>query len=154
MSITIILSIQIKVIFRSLSKASFTLSRCTPRWVPTACSRRTGANRDKFRVRSYIPGSVTDQTRFGEKIDHGYAGNATMHYQCSPGGATLCPSAFRYIPIHYSPRNLRQSLCITTKGHKSRTAKPRCFKVAFKYQCFFVKLLTEMSFAKYKTQFT
>ena len=118
------------------SKASFTLSRCTPRWVPTVCSRRTGANWDKFQVRLYIPGSVTDQTQFGEKIDQRCAGNATMHYQCSPGDATLCPSAFRYVPIHYSPRNLCQSLCITIEGHRSRTAKPRCFKVAFKYQCF------------------
>ena len=32
---------------------------------------RTGTNRDGFRVRSYIPGSATDQARFGAQIDHG-----------------------------------------------------------------------------------
>ena len=53
------------------SKASFTLSRCTPRWVPEVNSRRTGTNRDVIRVRSYIPGSATDQARFGAQIDHG-----------------------------------------------------------------------------------
>ena len=32
---------------------------------------RTGTNRDGIRVRSYIPGSATDQARFGAQIDHG-----------------------------------------------------------------------------------
>jgi len=32
---------------------------------------RTGTNRDGIRVRSYIPGSASDQTRFGAKVDHG-----------------------------------------------------------------------------------
>jgi len=32
---------------------------------------RTGTNREGIRVRSYIPGSATDQTRFGTNIDHG-----------------------------------------------------------------------------------
>jgi len=52
-------------------KASFTLSRCTPRCVPAVFSHRTGTNRDGIRVRSYIPGSATDQARFGAQIDHG-----------------------------------------------------------------------------------
>jgi len=32
---------------------------------------RTGPNRKGRRVRSYIPGSATDQTRLGAKFDHG-----------------------------------------------------------------------------------
>jgi len=32
---------------------------------------RTGTNRDGIRVCSYIPGSATDQARFGAHIDHG-----------------------------------------------------------------------------------
>ena len=32
---------------------------------------RTGTNREGTRVRSYIPGSATDQTRFWAKSDHG-----------------------------------------------------------------------------------
>ena len=31
---------------------------------------QTGTNRNGIRVRSYIPGSATDQTGFGAKIDH------------------------------------------------------------------------------------
>jgi len=54
--------------------APFTLSRCTPWCVPVVCSRgpgRTGTNREGIRVRSYIPGSATEQIRFGAKTDHG-----------------------------------------------------------------------------------
>jgi len=32
---------------------------------------RIGTNRDGIRVRSYIPGSATDQARFGAQSDHG-----------------------------------------------------------------------------------
>jgi len=32
---------------------------------------RTGTNRDGIRVRLYIPGSATDQARFGAHIYHG-----------------------------------------------------------------------------------
>jgi len=32
---------------------------------------RTGTIRDGIRVRSYIPGSATDQAWFGAQIDHG-----------------------------------------------------------------------------------
>jgi len=32
---------------------------------------RTRTNRDRIRVRSYIPGSATDQAQFGVQIDHG-----------------------------------------------------------------------------------
>jgi len=32
---------------------------------------RTGTNRDGIRVRSYIPGSATDQARLGAQIYHG-----------------------------------------------------------------------------------
>ena len=32
---------------------------------------RTGSNREGIRVRSFIPGSATNQTRFRAKSDHG-----------------------------------------------------------------------------------
>jgi len=32
---------------------------------------RTGTNLEGIRMRSYIPGSATEQTRFGAKSDHG-----------------------------------------------------------------------------------
>jgi len=37
----------------------------------TGGPRQTGTNRERIRVRSYIPGSATGQTRFGAKIDNG-----------------------------------------------------------------------------------
>jgi len=88
-------------------------------------------------VRSYIPGSVTDQTRFGEKIDHGCAGNATM-LRCI---TSVALEPLRCVTVHSATSRyttvLPQSLCITTEGQRSRTTKPRCFTVVFKYQWFF-----------------
>ena len=50
---------------------------------------RTRTNREEIKVRSYIPGSATDQTHFGAKRD--------------PGIATICASAFpevlRCVPV-------------------------------------------------------
>ena len=88
---------------------------CTPLCVPAVCSWRTGANRDRIRVRSYIPGSATDQTQFGAKIDHCMSvlvmlWFATVHSRCSFGGATVCPGASRYTMV--LPRE--------------SAAKPRC----------------------------
>jgi len=48
----------------TLTKASFTLSRCTPLCAPAVCSRQIGANREGTLVRSYIPSSDKDQTRY------------------------------------------------------------------------------------------
>jgi len=107
----------------------FTLSRCTPRCVLTVCSRRTGANWEKFRVRSYIPGSATDQTRFGAKKLSRYV---PVMLQCI---TSVAPEAVQCVPVHpdtlqFCPRNLHQSPGVTTAGHRSRTAKARCFTVA------------------------
>ena len=84
---------------KQLCKASFTLSRCTHRCVPAVFSRGTWTNREGIRVRSYIPGSVTDQTRFEKEV-------------VCPGYATVCDGAIpalprrrfdvsRCVPIHY-----------------------------------------------------
>jgi len=61
-----------KQMYYDIIKVSFTLSRCTPRCVPAAGGPgRTGTNREGIRVRSYIPSSDTDQTRFGANNHHG-----------------------------------------------------------------------------------
>jgi len=49
-----------------------------PRQFSAGGPGQTGTNREEIRVRSYIPGSVTDQTWFGAKIDNGLSGNATV----------------------------------------------------------------------------
>ena len=49
---------------------------------------RTGTNREGIRVRSYIPGSATDQIRIGTKVITVMLRFATVHSRCSPGGAT------------------------------------------------------------------
>jgi len=117
-------------------KASFTLSRCTPRWVPAVCSRRTGANRDESGRNSsafihsrqcYGPDPV-----LGKKWSRSVPVMlrfATVHSRCSPGGATVCPDTPRLCPGHR-----RQSPGVTTASDGSRTAKPRCYTVAYEYQ--------------------
>jgi len=47
----------------------------------------------------------------------------------------------------------RQSPDVTTGSHGRRTAKLRCYTVAHEYQQISVELITDMSFAKYRTQF-
>jgi len=81
---------------------------------------RTGTNREGIRVRLYSPDSATDQSRFGAKIG-------------------IAPDAQRCVPVRpdtprFSPGNRRQSSGATTASHDSRTAKPRCFTLAYEYQ--------------------
>jgi len=75
---------------------------------------RTGTNREGFRVRTYIPGSATDQTRFGAKHSSRpvpvMLRFATVHSRCSSGGATVCPGASLY----------------TTVLPRESAAEPRC----------------------------
>jgi len=54
---------------------------------------------------------------------------ATVQPRCSPGGATVRPDTPRICPGHW-----RQSAGVTTRSHGSRTAKPRCYTVAYEYQ--------------------
>ena len=71
---------------KSKSKASLTLSRsgvCPGASRQFVASRRTGAIRDRIRMRSYIPGNPTDQTGFGAKF-----------IPVSPGYATVCDGTF------------------------------------------------------------
>ena len=94
------------------AKASFTLSRSTPRCVPAGCSgpRRTETNRDGIRVRSYIPGSATDQTRFGEKSEHGVSRLCYGLRRCIPG---VSPAALRCVPVRRVTEVGRQSPGVT-----------------------------------------
>jgi len=46
---------------------------------------RNGTNRDGIRVRSYIPGSATDQARFGAQIDQGMSRLCYGLRRCIPG---------------------------------------------------------------------
>jgi len=48
---------------------------------------RTGTNREEIRLRSYIPGSTTDQTRFGAKSDQGLSRLCYGLRRCNPGVA-------------------------------------------------------------------
>jgi len=94
---------------------------------------RTGTNREGIRVRSYIPGSATDQTRFGAKIT--VCPENAMVCRCIPGVAA---EALRYVPVRpdtprFCPENRRQSLGVTTASLGSRTAEPRFFTVAYEY---------------------
>ena len=110
---------------KSNVKASFTLSRCTPRCVPAVYSRRTGANRDESGRKSsafiysrqcYGPGPVwgTNWSRYVPVILR----FATVHSRCRSGGATVCPGVSRYTSV------------------LPRKPAAECFTVAYKYQWF------------------
>ena len=98
-------------------KASFTLSRCTPRCVPAVYRRRTGANRDEsgrnssafiYSRQCYGPGPVwgTNLSRYVPVMLR----FATVHSRCRSGGATVCPGVSRY----------------TTVLPRESAAEPRC----------------------------
>jgi len=141
-------------------KASFTLSQCTPRCVPAVCSRRTGGgDRNEsweIRVRSYIPGSATEQIRFGAKSDHGLS---LLCYGLRQFITGVAPGALRCVPVRpgtprLCPGHRRQSPGVTTASPGSKTAKPRCGKLHnYAYQWNFCELI-DMPFAKYRTQVT
>jgi len=121
------------------AKASFTLFRCTPRCVPAVCSWRTWTNRKGIRGRSYIPGSATDQIQCGAKNDHCLFRLRYGLRRCIPG---VAPEALRCGPVRPDtprlyPGHRRQSPGVTTASHGDRTAKPRCYTVAYEYQWHF-----------------
>jgi len=60
--------------------------------------RRTGTNRDRIRVRSYIPGSATEQIRFGAKRYHGLS---WLCYGLRQFITDVAPEALRCVPIHH-----------------------------------------------------
>ena len=80
-------------------KASSTLSRCTPRssrQFVAGGPGRTGTNRERIRVRSYIPGSATEQIRFGAKSDHGLS---WLCYVLRQFISSVAPEALRCVPV-------------------------------------------------------
>ena len=139
---------------KQLCKASFTLSRCTHWCDPAVCSRGLGSNREGIRVRSYIPGSATNQTRFEKE-------------EVCPGYTTFCDGAFpalprrrysvsRCVPIHHgsalgiggrAPVLLRR---VTEVGRQS----PGVTRQHININDIFVELITYMSFASYRLQGT
>ena len=108
-------------------KASFTLSRCTPRCVPAVYSRRTGTNRDGIRVRSYIPGSATDQARF-----------VAVHFRCRSGGATVCPGVSRYTTV--LPRESAAEPRCHCGGSRKKDGKAPVFHGSIRISIFFLEL--------------
>jgi len=100
---------------------------------------RTGANRGEsweIRVRSYIPGSATDQTRFGAKRDHGLSRWCYGLRRYIPG---VAPEALRCVLVRpdtprLCPGQGRQRPGVNTASHGRRTVKPRCYWVAYEYQ--------------------
>jgi len=96
----------------------------------------TGTNPEGTRVRSYIPGSATDHTRFGAKRDHALSRLCYGLRRYIPG---VSPEALRCVPVRpdtprLCPGHRRHSPGVTTASHGSRTAKPRCYTVAYEYQ--------------------
>ena len=70
---------------------------CASRQYVAGRPGRTGTNCEGIQVRSYIPGSASDRTRFGAKIDHGLS-------RLSYGLLRFIPSvaldALRCVPMH------------------------------------------------------
>ena len=96
---------------------------------------RTGTNREGIRVLSYIPGSATEQIRFGAKIDHGLSWLCYGLRQFITG---VAPEALRCVPVRSDtprlcPGHQRQSPGVTSASPGSKTAKPRCGTVAYNY---------------------
>jgi len=117
-------------------KASFTLSRCTPRCVPAVCSRRTGANRDEsgknscafiYSRQCYGPDPVWGKNR--SRSIPVMLRFACVHSRCSSGGATVYPGASRYTTV--LPR------ASEPRCNNGESRKPRCFTVAFDFQWIF-----------------
>ena len=107
-------------------------------------------------MRSYIPGSVTDQTRFLAKSDHGPSRLCYGLRRYVPG---VAPEVLRCVPLRPNtprlcPGQRRQSPGVTTASHGSRTAKPRCLQYHMNINEMFVERMTDMSFAKYRTRVT
>jgi len=95
---------------------------------------RPETNREGIWVRSYIPGSATDQTRFVTKCDHGLS---RLYYGLRRYIPVLAPEALPCVPVHpdtprLCPGHRRQSPNVTTASHGRRTAKPRCYTEAYK----------------------
>jgi len=93
---------------------------------------RIGTNREGIRVRLYIPGSATEQIRFGAKSDHGLYWLCYGLRQFIPG---VAPEALRCVPVRSDtprlcPGHRRQSPGVTAASPRSKTAKPRCGTVA------------------------
>ena len=70
--------------------------------------------------------------------------------RCTPGEvreAVLCVPVRPDMP-RFCPGNRRQSPGVTTAGHGSRMAKPRCFTVAYEYQWIFCETYNRNVFCK------
>jgi len=75
---------------------------------------RTWTNREGIRVRSYIPGSATDNTRSGAKSDHGLSRLCYGLRRFIPG---VAPGELRCVPVRPDTPRLYS-------GH--RRGRPRC----------------------------
>jgi len=63
---------------------------------------QAGTNREGIRVRSYIPGSAMDHTRFGAKSDHGLS---RLCYGLRRYMPSVEPQALRCAPVRpYTPQ--------------------------------------------------
>jgi len=85
----------------------------------------SGANREDIRVRSYIHGSTTDQTKFGAKSDHDLS---RLCYGLRRYIPDVAPEVLRCVPERLDkprlwPGHRRQSPSVSTASHESRTAK-------------------------------
>ena len=94
-----------------------------PRQFAAGGPGRTGTNREGIRVRSYISGSATDQTRFGAKNKSRSVPVmlrfATVHSRFSSGGATVCPGASRYTTEQIVNINCISNETLTPYPHHS-----------------------------------
>jgi len=138
-------------------KASFTLSRCTPRYVPAVCSPRTGANRNE----SWRNSSAFIHSRqcYGTDPVWGTWSRSWLCYGLAQFITVVAPEALRCVPVRpetprLCPGHRRQSPGVTSASPGSKTAKRRCGTVAYAYQWNFCELIIDMSLAKYRTQVT
>jgi len=118
---------------------------------------RTGANRDEsWRNSSAF---IHSRQRYGPdpvwgKMDHG---PSRLCYGFRRFISGVAPKALRCVPVRpdtqwLCPGHRRQSPGVTTTSSGSRTAKPRCYTVAYAFQWHFWEPIIDMSFAMYRTQ--
>jgi len=111
------------------------------------------ANREGVRVRSYIPGNATNQTRFGAKSDHALSRLCYGLRRYIPG---VAPVALRCVLVRpdkprLCPGHWWQSLGVSRflyLSYGSSTANPRCYMVACKWKWNSVNLLQSCHFRR------
>jgi len=129
----------------------------TPRCVPAVCSRRTGPNRDDWWRNSsaFIQCSAPDQTRFGEKSDHGLS---LLCYGLRRYIPVVAPGALRCVLVRpdsprLCPGHRRHNPGVTTASHRSRTHSPGVTRWHMNINVIPVELITYMLFANYRKSY-